>query len=123
MHRTVCLNDHPGYPFAGKSPVGACHRGGTFEPIGVPAGYLSGVPRDAMEGTFNARRRGGESCENPRNSRRIAPPVWSTIVRTMPIFFACRIRLMCDLTLNRPATPLYDAHQGGCFISKRGGGA
>ncbi len=29
---------------------------------------------------------------------------------------ACKARPMCDLSLNRPATPLHDAHQGGCFM-------
>lgn len=29
---------------------------------------------------------------------------------------ACRSRTMCEMNLNRPATPLNDAHQGGCFI-------
>lgn len=29
---------------------------------------------------------------------------------------ACKSRSMCKLSLNRPATPLHDAHQGGCFM-------
>lgn len=36
---------------------------------------------------------------------------------------ACKVRTMCELNLNRPATPLYDAHQGGCFMyGSRGNG-
>lgn len=37
---------------------------------------------------------------------------------------ACEFRTMCETTLNRPATPLHDAHQGGCFMSggRREGG-
>lgn len=37
---------------------------------------------------------------------------------------ACEFRTMCETTLNRPATPLHDAHQGGCFIygGRREGG-
>lgn len=27
-------SDHPGYPFSGKSPLGSCHRGGTFNLLG-----------------------------------------------------------------------------------------
>lgn len=27
-------NDHPGYPSLGKSPMGSCHRGGTFNLLG-----------------------------------------------------------------------------------------
>jgi hypothetical protein len=37
---------------------------------------------------------------------------------------ACEFLTMCEITLNRPATPLHDAHQGGCFIyaGRREGG-
>lgn len=37
---------------------------------------------------------------------------------------ACEFRTMCETTLNRPATPLHDAHQGGCFMygGRREGG-
>lgn len=116
-------NDHPGHPLSGKGPVGACHRGGTFEPIGLPAGHLSGLPRDAMETTFNADSRLEwflESTENPvKFTQRASLPVTRKIRIS-----ACRIRTMCEGSLNRPATPLHDAHQGGCFmyaIIRKGG--
>jgi hypothetical protein len=32
---------------------------------------------------------------------------------------AFKIRPMCEVILNRPATPLHDAHQGGCFVYSR----
>ena len=34
MNRFAQENDHPGYPFSGKSPVGSFYRGGTFKPLG-----------------------------------------------------------------------------------------
>jgi hypothetical protein len=34
----------------------------------------------------------------------------------IPRILACKVLPMCDLNLNRPATPLHDAHQGGCFM-------
>jgi len=30
---------------------------------------------------------------------------------------ACDFRTMCEINFNRPATPLHDAHQGGCFVN------
>jgi hypothetical protein len=31
----------------------------------------------------------------------------------------CNIRIICENIPNRPATPLEEAHQGGCFIFRR----
>lgn len=80
-----------------------------------PAGHLSGVPRDAMETTFNAGRRGGESLQFPDSSRffpHLSPSRLSDIVRLR----ACKPRPMCEVTPNRPATPLHDAQLGGYFF-------
>lgn len=37
-------------------------------------------------------------------------------ISQIPRIGACGFRTMWEIPLNRPATPLHDAHQGGCFI-------
>lgn len=52
------------------------------------------------------------------------PDVEGAFYSQIPRIRACGIRTMCERTPNRPATPLHDAHQGGCFMysGRREGG-
>ncbi len=137
MNRFAQENDHPGYPFSGKSPVGSFNRGGTFKPLGEsplrsdspqlkwPAKHLSGIPRDAMETTFDAGRPGEVCCFAGQTTscfHAFAGPLRLQIVRIQ----TCEIRPMCETNLNKPATPLHDAQLGGYFFAhavREGGGA
>ena len=76
---------------------------------------LNGKIHVAMETLFLLTGRAGNSMRIAGN--RVGQHRWegfedSQILRIL----ACKACTMCELTLNRPATPLNDAHQGGCFM-------
>ena len=122
---------YPSHPISEKRLIDSCYWGGTFEASGesprrgdpsigrLPAKYLSGRTRDAMETTFNAGSRSGSDSRNLEKQREYVDfgrAGVSYIIR----FPACETRPMCELTANKPATPLHDAQLGGYFFARVG---
>lgn len=115
--------DHSDSSSVGKRPIESHHRGENIEQVGVPAGPLGRALRGAPEAISTTGGSGMEPPQSPDlsmiypNSRTFR---LSDIVRLR----ACKPRPMCEVTANRPATPLHDAHQGGCFTygpNRKGG--